>query len=124
MSITITAARWANPDQTRVLVTTTERGAVLLKPERTDEWAALDAWRAAGGVVSAFVVPTEDPARAYQRRLRGAWVEGPPEATPDAAILALRLVAELMKELDTAGVAMTPRLRSLVARIRAAEAGP
>lgn len=124
MSLTITAARWANPDQTRALVQTAERGAVLLKPERVSEWAAFGAWQAAGNLVEAFTPPVEDPARAYQRRLHGAWVEGPPEATPDASILALRLVAELMKELDTAGVAMTPRLRSLVARIRAAEAGP
>lgn len=124
MSLTITAARWANPDQTRALVTTTERGAVLLKPERTDEWVAFESWRAAGGVVAAFAVPAEDPARAYQRRLRGAWVDGPPEATPDTATLALRLVAELLKELDTAGAPMTGKLRGLVARIRAAEAAP
>lgn len=122
MSLTITSARWANPDRTRASVMTTERGAVLLKPERA-EWSEFLAWQAAGGSVAAFAPPTEDPARAYQRNLRGAWVDGPPEATPDPATLALRLVADVLKELDTAGAPMTPRLRALAARVRAAEAG-
>lgn len=61
---------------------------------------------------------------AFYRRFRGVQLDAPADEAPDAAILALRLVLELAKELDTAGVAMTPRLRGLVARIRAAEAGP
>lgn len=67
---------------------------------------------------------TPENTDAFYRRFRGAWTEGPPEATPDAAILALRLVVELAKELDAAGVPMTGKMRALVARIRAAEAGP
>lgn len=67
---------------------------------------------------------TPENTDAFYRRFRGVQFGAPADEAPDAAILALRLVVELAKELDAAGVPMTGKMRALVARIRAAEAGP
>lgn len=56
MSLTITTARWANPEQTRVLAQTAQRGAVLLKPAHPD-WPAFTAWQAAGNTPAAYAPP-------------------------------------------------------------------
>lgn len=53
MSYTITSAQWANADETAAVVQTTEAGAVLASPERTEVWDAFLAWDA---------VPGNDPA--------------------------------------------------------------
>jgi hypothetical protein len=65
LSVTITGARWANAESSRLLVITAERGSVLLKPEHP-AWSAAMAWIAGGGVVTPFVAPTP------QRRLSKA----------------------------------------------------
>jgi len=60
MSLTITSARFANPDGTAIELQTAESGAVIAvnRPNRKEAWDAMQAWIAAGNTPAAFVAPT------------------------------------------------------------------
>lgn len=117
MSLTITAARWANPDQTRASVTTVERGVILLKPERA-EWAALEAWIAGGGIVSAFEPFAPSP---RQRRRRDFAAEL--GADPGDEISTLGDVLDVViREMRARGASVAPEFGALVAKIDAIKA--
>jgi len=123
MSLTISAVRWANPEQSRAIVTTEERGAVLMKPERGDDWAALQAWIAKGNAPQAFDPPVENPGDALVRKLRGVVEDLPPDQVSGDGALALRLVLEVAKELVSRGAPAesSARFRALMERIETAE---
>lgn len=125
MSITINDARWANPERTRAVVTTAERGAVLVKPERSIEWTAFEAWVAAGNTPLAFAPPAEAPADASFRKLQSVLEGVPASDVPSDGALALRLVIEVAKELYARGAPTdsSARFRALMARIDLAEKG-
>lgn len=117
MSLTITFARWANPDQTRAAVSTIERGAVMLKPERP-EWADLEAWIDAGGEVATF-----EPFRPSARRRRRRDFALELGADPGDEISTLGDVLDVViRELRARGESATPEFATLVAKIDAIKA--
>ena len=115
MSLTIQSARWANPEQTRALAQTAQRGAVLLKPERAADWAALQAWIAAGNVPAAYAPPVIG----YRDRRASAYAN---ELGKDAGDIIKTLGDVLdvtIAELRARGAAVTPEFAAMVGKIDA-----
>lgn len=117
MSITITAARWANPERSRVIVITAERGAVLLKPTHPD-WHAFATWQAAGNAVTAYAPPVvgyrDRRAKDYALELG---------ADPGDVIKTLGDVLDVaIREMRARGVTVTPEFTTLTTKIDAIKA--
>ena len=118
MSLTIQSARWANPDQTRALVQTAQRGAVLLKPERTAEWAALQTWIAAGNVPAAYAPPVIG----YRDRRAAAYAAELGKDAGDQIKTIGDVLDTLIAELRARGAAVTPEFSAMASKIDAIKA--
>lgn len=117
MSLTILSARWANPEQSRVLVQTAQRGAVLLKPAHPD-WPAFTAWQAAGNTPAAYA----PPAIGYRdRRARDYALELGDD--PGDVIKTLGdVLDDVIREVRARGASVTPEWSAMVAKIDAIKA--
>ena len=117
MSLTITTARWANPEQTRVLAQTAQRGAVLLRPTHPD-WPAFLAWQAGGNTVAAYAPPIvgyrDRRAKDYALEL-GVDAGDIIKTLGDVLDVAIR-------ELRARGASVTPEWSAMLAKIDAIKA--
>ena len=117
MSLTILSARWANPEQTRVLVQTAERGAVLLRPTHPD-WPAFLAWQASGNTVAAYAPPVIG----YRDRRAAAYAAELGKDAGDQIKTIGDVLDTLIAELRARGAAVTPEFASMAAKIDAIKA--
>lgn len=117
MSLTITAARWASPAQTRALVQTLQRGAILLKPEHAD-WSVFQSWIAAGNVPAAYAPPVVG----YRDRRASAYAN---ELGKDVGDI-IRTIGDVLDvtiaELRARGAAVTPEFAAMASKIDAIKA--
>jgi hypothetical protein len=118
MSLTITAARWATPENTRALVQTAQRGAVLLKPERAAEWAAFQAWIAAGNVPAAYAPPVVG----YRDRRASAYAAELGKDVGDIIKTIGDVLDVTIAELRARGASVTPEFASMASKIDAIKA--
>lgn len=115
MSITVISACWANPTQSRAVVMTAERGAVLVRPDKPAEWQQFQEWIRGGNTPAPYVAPQTNYMDA---RVNAVLVEIGDEPG-DALRAIIHAIFVLTGELAARGSAQTAAFTNLATKLNA-----